>query len=71
MEKVLALGYVILLLLCPYRIKEIMLHIRETHQKKDIFLVILWSLAGLAVYIPLILFLLYLAANLLFGYGTK
>ena len=71
MEKVLALGYVILLFLCPHRIREQILHIRESHQKKDIFLLILWGIAGLAVYIPLVLFLLYLAANLLFGYGTK
>ena len=71
MEKLLALGYVILLFLCPYRIREQIQNIRETHQKKDIFLMILWSIAGLAVYVPLVLFLLYLAAVLLFGYGQK
>ena len=71
MEKILALGYVVLLFLCPYRIKEQTVHLREQKSRKDLFLLMLWSIAGLAVYIPLVLFLLYLAANLLFGYGTK
>jgi len=64
MEKVLALGYVILLFLSPYKI-------REHHQKKEIFLLILWSIAGLAVYVPLIWFIIRILLFLIFGYGAK
>ena len=71
MEKILALGYVILLFLCPYRIKEQILHLREQKNQKDLFLLILWSIAGLAVYVPLVWFIIRIVLFLLFGYGSK
>lgn len=64
MEKVLALGYVILLFLSPHKI-------REHHQKKEIFLLILWSIAGLAVYVPLVWFIVRVILFYAIGYGAK
>lgn len=71
MEKILALGYVILLFLCPLRIREQLFRFREQKQQKALFLLILWSIAGLAVYVPLVWFIIRILLFWLFGYGSK
>lgn len=71
MEKILALGYVVLLFLCPYRIKEQTVHLREQKSRKDLFLLILWSIAGLVIYVPVAWFIIRILLFLIFGYGSK
>ncbi len=71
MEKLLALGYVILLFLCPYRIKNQIQLLHEQKNAKDILLLILWGIAGLVVYVPLVWFIIRLLLFFLFGYGSK